>query len=163
MPAVANDAASFDPVDFYTKQLPLQLAQLTELRDELRKRQGALSAAEDALRDRDEAAKFLTEAKSNAPQLMDVAKVAQAKVNDKKREQDARSAALDKREADLNAAAVSRETSLSARERDLGVKEAAVVAAQAAAEAAKAALEADRAKVADKLQALQNMAASLKG
>ena len=82
MPAVANDAAAFDPVDFYTKQLPLQLAQLTELRDELRKRQGALTAAEEALKDRDDAARLLADAKANATQIMDDAKAMQAKLEE---------------------------------------------------------------------------------
>jgi hypothetical protein len=56
MPGLINDTAAFDPVEYYTKQLPLDLARLTELRDELRKRQGAMTAVDEAQKDRDAAA-----------------------------------------------------------------------------------------------------------
>lgn len=43
-------------VDYFTKQLPLDLARLAELRDELVLRQGSLNAVQDAVKDRDAAA-----------------------------------------------------------------------------------------------------------
>ena len=74
MPNVSNDAAAFDPIDYYTRQLPLELARLTEIRDELRVRQGALTAVEDAQRDRDAAAAELAAAQSQAAQMIADAK-----------------------------------------------------------------------------------------
>jgi hypothetical protein len=56
MPALTNDTAAFDPVEYYTKQLPLDLARLTALRDELAKRQGALTAVDEIHKDREAAA-----------------------------------------------------------------------------------------------------------
>ncbi len=43
-------------VDYFTKQLPLDLARLAQLRDELALRQGAMNAVQDATKDRDAAA-----------------------------------------------------------------------------------------------------------
>ena len=50
---VANDIPQMDYIDYFTRQLPLNLASMAALRDELVVRQGALSAAQDALQDRD--------------------------------------------------------------------------------------------------------------
>jgi uncharacterized protein YhaN len=56
MITVDHQGGGMDYVQFFTKQLPLDLARLAELRDELEKRQGAMSAVESALKDRDAAA-----------------------------------------------------------------------------------------------------------
>jgi seryl-tRNA synthetase len=79
MPGLINDTAAFDPVEYYTKQLPLDLARLTELRDELRKRQGAMTAVDEAQKDRDAAAAELQSAKDQAAKLMAEAKEQAAK------------------------------------------------------------------------------------
>jgi chromosome segregation ATPase len=51
-----------DYVDYFTKQLPLDMARLAQLRDELQKRQGAIDAVDAAIRDRDVAARDRVEA-----------------------------------------------------------------------------------------------------
>ena len=79
MPSTSNDGAAFDPVDYYTRQLPLELARLTEVRDELRQRQGAMGAVEEAHNDRQAAAAELQAAKDQAAALVADAKAADAK------------------------------------------------------------------------------------
>ena len=49
---ISNDNPSVDPIEYITKQLPKDLVQLLQVRDELAVRQGALSAVEDAVADR---------------------------------------------------------------------------------------------------------------
>ena len=56
---ISGDTPGVDYVAYFTKQLPKDLAAMAALRDELAVRQGALSAAEAALADRDAAAKVL--------------------------------------------------------------------------------------------------------
>ena len=49
---ISNDNPSVDPIEYITKQLPKDLVQLLQVRDELAKRQGSLNAVEDAVADR---------------------------------------------------------------------------------------------------------------
>lgn len=60
---ILNDAPSVNYVDYFTNQFPKDLAQMAALRDELAIRQGALSAAQDALVDREKARQELDAAK----------------------------------------------------------------------------------------------------
>ena len=53
---VSNDTPALNYVEYFTKQLPVDLANMAMLRDELAVRQGALSAAQDAITDRAKAA-----------------------------------------------------------------------------------------------------------
>ena len=64
---ISNDATPTDYVEYIAKQLPKDLAQYVKLRDELAKRQGALSAAEAALADREKARGELAAAQAQAP------------------------------------------------------------------------------------------------
>ena len=52
---ISNDNPSVDYVDYFTKQFPQDLAKMAALKDELAVRQGALSAAQDAIADREKA------------------------------------------------------------------------------------------------------------
>ncbi len=47
---IANEKKPVDYLAYFTKQLPRDLAALATLRDELEKRQGAMTAVEDALK-----------------------------------------------------------------------------------------------------------------
>lgn len=60
---ISNDTAALNYVDYFTKQLPIDLATMAALRDELATRQGALSAAENAVADRAKAAEELAAAR----------------------------------------------------------------------------------------------------
>ena len=45
---ISNDSPAVDYVKYFTDQFPKDLAQMASLRDELAKRQGAMSAVQDA-------------------------------------------------------------------------------------------------------------------
>ena len=47
---IANEKKPVDYLAYFTKQLPRDLAALATLRDELEKRQGSMTAVEDALK-----------------------------------------------------------------------------------------------------------------
>jgi hypothetical protein len=66
---VINDQSSIDYVNYFTNQLPKDLAAMAVLRDELAKRQGALSAVEAAAKDRELAKQELQNAKEEAEKL----------------------------------------------------------------------------------------------
>ena len=63
---VSNDSPTVNYVDYFTKQFPKDLAEMATLRDELAKRQGALSAVEESLKDREAAKAELEKAKVQA-------------------------------------------------------------------------------------------------
>lgn len=66
---VINDQSSIDYVNYFTNQLPKDLAAMAVLRDELAKRQGALNAVEAAAKDRELAKQELQNAKEEAEKL----------------------------------------------------------------------------------------------
>ena len=66
------DSAKF--LDYITTQLSSDVATLVKTRDELAKRQGALTAVNEAVADRQAAAKELADAKEQAKALLDDAK-----------------------------------------------------------------------------------------
>ena len=71
---ISNDAPAMNYVDYFTTQFPKDLAQMAVLRDELAIRQGALTAAEDAVADRKKAAKELEDAQKEAESIRNDAK-----------------------------------------------------------------------------------------
>ena len=73
---VSNDTPALNYVEYFTKQLPVDLATMAALRDELAIRQGALSAAQDAIADRAAATAELAKARTDAAAIMADAKTA---------------------------------------------------------------------------------------
>jgi hypothetical protein len=71
---ISNDTPALNYVEYFTKQLPVDLATMAALRDELAIRQGALSAAQDAVGDRAKAAAELATAKTQAAEMVALAK-----------------------------------------------------------------------------------------
>ena len=67
---VSNDTPPMDYVNYFTKQLPIDLANMTSLRDELALRQGAISAVQDAANDRAAAKAELDAARVSAADLL---------------------------------------------------------------------------------------------
>ena len=68
---VSNDIQQpVDMVSYITKQLPKDLLQLITVRDELAKRQGAMSAVEDANKLKEQAAAALETAKTEAAAML---------------------------------------------------------------------------------------------
>jgi hypothetical protein len=161
MPGILNETAAFDPVDYYTKQLPLELARLTELRDELRKRQGALTAVEEAQKDREAAAAELATAKSQAAEILADAKAADGKAKAKAAALDERDATSARAAAEANQALLERGAAVVDRERAVLLREAqAAVKEQYLADAA-AKLEAERNAFNAKVAAFQSMASQM--
>ena len=94
---VANETPPTDYLKYFTEQLPQDLARNAEQLDELRKRQGALNACEDALKDRAAAAEALNSAKEEAENI-------RAEALGLLDESEAKIAVLSDREAKLTAA-----------------------------------------------------------
>ena len=68
---VSNDTpAALNYVEYFTKQLPIDLAALAKLRDELAIRQGALTAPQDAMTDREAARQELLKAQDKQALLL---------------------------------------------------------------------------------------------
>lgn len=127
---ISNDTPPTDYIDYFTRQLPIDLANMSKLRDELAIRQGALTAVEDAVRDRNTAKEELEGARRTVKALFDDAnnqrdaaqalatqvaadkaalEKAQTAFDDRQAKAEAalakRIAAADKRESDLQALA----------------------------------------------------------
>ena len=98
---ISNDNPSVDPIEYITKQLPKDLVQLLQVRDELAKRQGSLNAVEDAAADRAKAKTEMEAAQAEALAVRADAKrfLDEAKANDAlKRAEETRAKAQDKQE-----------------------------------------------------------------
>jgi len=162
MPALTNDIAAFDPIEYYTKQLPLDLARLTALRDELAKRQGALTAVEETHKDREDAAVVLETAKRQAAKILADAKAADAEAKTKAGGLDAREALLTRTHADIIAAVTAREEAVTGREYTVAAREASAAVKEQSLDAMAAKLEAEKNAFNTKVDAFQNMAAQLK-
>ena len=87
---ISNDNPSIDYVQYFTKQFPQDLAKMAALRDELATRQGALSAAEAAIADREKAKEELANAKLQAAQILSDADKKNTESNIKKADLDDR-------------------------------------------------------------------------
>jgi len=70
---ISNGSGGIDSgkfIDYFTKQLPLDLAQMATLRDELARRQGAMTAVDEANKAKLEADGILASAKAEAEDLV---------------------------------------------------------------------------------------------
>jgi len=77
---ISNDGtANIDPVQYVTKQFPQEFAQYIAVRDELARRQGAMSAVEDSLKDRAKAKDELAKAEAEAAAMVNDAQETNAK------------------------------------------------------------------------------------
>jgi chromosome segregation ATPase len=74
MPSIGQAPAATDFVKYFTTDFLKDLGTMAQLRDELEKRQGAMSAVEAAQRDREDAAAELTKAKADAASILEDAK-----------------------------------------------------------------------------------------
>lgn len=114
---VSNDSPAVDYVKYFTEQFPRDLAQMAALRDELATRQGALSAAQAAIADREKAAQELALATEKAAALKAEAASVASEANAKLK------AVVDK-EAAFDAAAAQSSEALAIREKDVAKREA---------------------------------------
>ena len=95
---ISNGSGGIDSnkfIDYFTKQLPLDLAQMATLRDELERRQGAMTAVDDANKAKLEADAILAKAKAEAQNLI-------AQTNSKKQIADKLIVDLNQQQKDLD-------------------------------------------------------------
>lgn len=137
---ISNDTPGTDYLTYFTTQMPKDLAAMAALRDELAVRQGALSAAEDTVKLKAQAAAALESATAEAAAMRAEAKVYV-------QEAKAQKAAADKRETDLNARDDKMVEMFAAREKALSVKETQVQSQMNALDAKDARLFADHAQL----------------
>jgi chromosome segregation ATPase len=158
---IINDQPNVDYVTYFTQQLPKDLAAMAQLRDELAKRQGAMSAVEKANKDREKAAQELADASAKAAVIVKGAEeVAQA--NDaKKVDLDAQEAALlAKQKAFLSEAAL-KTVDLGNREQQVANRESAVAALQNEYVSKLQSIDADRVALDARIKAFQDKVAAL--
>jgi chromosome segregation ATPase len=161
---VQGDTGGMDSakmLDYITKQFPGELATLIATRDELAKRQGALSAVNAANADRTAAAKELADAKEQAAGLLSDAKEQNAAAKAKKTAQDIREKELNARETDTASAFSARDKELSLREKQVQSQKDSLDAQEAKLFADSAQLASDRAALEARIKAFQDKVASI--
>lgn len=161
---VHGDTGSMDSakmLDYITKQFPGELATLIAARDELAKRQGAMSAVNAANADRTIAAKELADAKEQAAGLLSDAKIKNAEALAKKKVQDTRELELNARETDTADAFSARDKELSLREKQVQSQKDSLNAQEAKLFGDAAQLASDRAALEARIKAFQDKVAAL--
>jgi hypothetical protein len=161
---VYDSAGSIDSnklIEYITKTFPGELKSLLDTKAELAKRQGALTAVNEALADREAAAKELAAAREQAKTLLDEAKAKNAKST-------ARAAELNAREADLKAQETAaagllsiREKEVTSREQLLAIREESVSALGLKNEERQKQLDVAEAALAARIKAFQEKVAAL--
>jgi len=119
---VSNDSPAVDYVQYFTKQFPQDLAQMATLRDGLAKRQGALSAVEESLKDREAAKAELEKAKVQADDLVAEAKADAADAKAKLADAKAKEKAFDDKSAEVSADLENRGKVVAKQEADAAAK-----------------------------------------
>ena len=146
---ISNDTPALNYVEYFTKQLPVDLANMAALRDELAVRQGALSAAQ-LKTAQDEAAAILADAKAEN----DASKVKAAELK-------AREKALDEQTKAFNASSAERETVLASREKAAAARDAVLEQTQANLTALSTKLAADQTALDERVKTFQDKVAAL--
>lgn len=159
-----GDGGAIDPakfLDYIAKQFPTDLANMVAARDELAKRQGALSAVEKANKDREKAARQLEAATTEAGIIVaDAQKVADANTA-KRAELDAREAALLVEQRSFASEAAAKTSDLMRREQQVANREATVTVLQTEYANKLQTLDADRAVLDARVKAFQDKVAAL--
>ena len=100
---VSDDTPSVNYVEYFSKQLPIDLAKMAVLRDELEVRQGAMTAVQDAVADREAARKELAAARAEIAELQAVTKQTLNEANTSLAESKAKAKELAVKEKAFNA------------------------------------------------------------
>lgn len=165
---IANEKKPVDYLAYFTKQLPRDLAAMATLRDELEKRQGAMTAVEDALKIKADAAALRAQAQSE----LDAARKETAAISHELKIKidlaDAREKAADQRDSDFEKRNREVNADLLARDKALRQREDTVVAAERDLSGREARLANGEAKLAadtkaldDRIKAFQSKVAAL--
>ncbi len=122
MPSISNDGGPVDYIAYFTKQLPVDLARMAALRDELEKRQGAMMAVDEINAAKAAADAALAQAKIEAAAMTASAKEVLERAKAKDAASTAREKALNVREQEFQAYAEDRSTQFDKREADIAAK-----------------------------------------
>ena len=158
---ISNDTPSMDYLAYFTKQMPKDLAAMAALRDELAVRQGALSAAEDTVKLKADAAAALESANAEAAALRAEAKVYILEAKSQKSIADRREKELNDRDDKASAQFAAREKALSVKETQVQSQMDALDAKDARLFADQAQLESDRVALDARVKAFQDKVASI--
>lgn len=161
---VYGDSGTIDSgkfLEYIAKQFPLDLAEMVKTKDELAKRQGAMTAVERANKDRAKAAAELEAAQAQASSILADAQAEAMAAQAKKAEIEAEAAVLDKSQKAFAADVADKTVSLMNREQQVSNREAAVAALQAEYAQKLQAVEADRAALDARIKAFQDKVAAL--
>jgi chromosome segregation ATPase len=148
-------------IEYITTQFPGELKTLIETKDELAKRQGALSAVDAAVADRAAAKTILEEAKATAKGLLDDAKAKNAAAKAKLAEFDQKVFAFNAEVDEKNAALFVREKNASTVEAVQAGQGENLRKQEANLNEREAALQANEQALQDRIKAFQDKVASL--
>lgn len=141
MPSISNDSApAVDYVSYFTKQFPKDLAQMAALRDELEKRQGALTAVDDANKLRAEADAYAAKIKADVDGLLSDARAEARRVADA-------SATIDAEAKSFREEVEATQKTLAAREKEVAAREKTVASRMTALDAKDVELQNQNAKL----------------
>jgi chromosome segregation ATPase len=153
------DSAKF--LEYIVNQFPGDLKSMVEARDELAKRQGAISAVDSAIADRAAASAALEAATAEAKDLLADAKAKNDAATAKSNDLDAREKAFNASCADMEMALQSKADAVAERERLATVNETSLAVCQSRLDERSAQLDADRAVLDSRVKAFQDKVAAL--
>jgi hypothetical protein len=161
---ISNGSGGIDSsklMDYFTKDFLKDLGKMAVLRDELAKRQGAMSAVEDAAKLRAGADAYATSKKAEIDGALEEAKETNAKAKVKKADFDARETDIDAKAKALAIADASFNNSVKAKKQSLANEEAALLKAQNELKLAQDKLTSDQATLDARVKAFQAKVASI--
>ena len=161
---ISNGSGGIDSsklMDYFTKDFLKDLGKMAVLRDELAKRQGAMSAVEDAAKLRAEAEAYAASKKAEIDGTLEEAKETSAKSKVQKADLDARETDIDAKAKALDIADASFNSSVKAKKQSLANEEAALLKAQNELKLAQDKLASDQATLDARVKAFQAKVASI--
>lgn len=161
---ISNGSGGIDSsklMDYFTKDFLKDLGKMAVLRDELAKRQGAMSAVEDAAKLRAEAEAYAASKKAEIDGALEEAKETNAKSKVQKAGLDARETDIDAKAKALAIADAAFDNSVKAKKQSLANEEAALLKAQNELKLAQDKLASDQATLDARVKAFQAKVASI--
>ena len=148
-------------MDYFTKDFLKDLGKMAVLCDELAKRQGALSAVEDANKLRSDAQAYADSVKTEADINLDQAKQANAASKELKKALDTRETDLNKREGQYETNLANLTKAAEAHKKAVVDNEASLAKLQSDLEAKQTQIDADRNALDERIKAFQAKVASI--
>jgi chromosome segregation ATPase len=148
-------------IDYFTKDFLTDLGKMAVLRDELAKRQGALSAVEDANKLRSDAQTYAQGLKAEAEVNLNQAKQANASAKELKTALDTREVSLNTREGEYEKNTAALDKAVQAHKKAVADAEVSLQTAQNALKNEKSRLVADQTALDARVKAFQDKVASI--